>query len=75
MVDEATDVSNVEQASICVRCIRIKNEKEVCEEFLGFCSLPSTNAATITSKINEFMVTCTLNMTNLVGKGFNIQLL
>ena len=72
MVDEATDVSNIEQASICVRYISIKNENvEVCEEFLGFCSLPSTDAATITSKINEFMITCSLNMTNLIGKGFD----
>lgn len=34
-------------------------------------TIPSTDAATITSKINEIMVTYTLNMTNLVGKGFD----
>ena len=42
MLDEATDVSMVEQVSICVRYVRIKGEElEVCEEFLGFCSVPS----------------------------------
>ena len=72
MVDEATDVSTTEQVSICIRYIRDKGEElEVCEEFLGFCSVPSTDAETITSAIVTFINNCGLNTTRLVGKGFD----
>ena len=72
MVDEGTDVSTTEQASICVRYVSVKGEKlEVCEEFLGFCSIPSTDVATITSAIVTFMVNCGLNMSTMIGKGFD----
>lgn len=56
MVDEATDVSKVEQVRVCVRYVNVKDEElEVCEEFLGFCSVSSTDAETITSTIVTFM--------------------
>ena len=72
MVDEATDVSTTEQVSICIRYIRDKGEElEVCEEFLGFCSVPSTDAETITSAIVTFINNCGLNTTRLVGKGLD----
>jgi len=68
---QATDVSMVEQVSICVCYVRIKGEElEVCEEFLGF-SVPSTDAEKITSTIVSFMKDCGLNMSRLVGKGFD----
>jgi len=71
-LDEASDVSMVEQVRICARYVRIKGEElEVCEEFLGFCSVPSTDAETITSTIVSFMKDCGLNMSRLVGKGFD----
>ena len=42
MIDEATDVSATEQVSICVRYVRERGTEmlEVCEMFLGFCSVP-----------------------------------
>ena len=37
MADEATDVSTVEQVSICIRYVCVRDEElDVCEEFLGF---------------------------------------
>ena len=72
MVDETTDVSTTEQLSICVRYVHIKgDELEVCEEFLGFCAVSSTDAETITSTIITFMKNCGLNMEKLCGKGFD----
>lgn len=49
MADETTDVSTIEQVSICVRYVRVRDEElEVCEEFLGFASVLSTTAEVIT---------------------------
>lgn len=72
MADETTDVSTIEQVSLCVRYVMVKYEKlEVCEDFLGFCSVSSTDAETITSTMVAFMSDCGLNMEKFVGKGFD----
>ena len=55
-----------------MRYVHAKGEVlEVCEEFLGFCSVPCTDAATITSTIVAFMNDCGLSMAKLTGKGFD----
>lgn len=72
MVDEATDVSTVEQVSVCVRYIKVlSDELEVCEEFLGFTSVASTTAETITSALVDFMTECGLDRAKFIGKGFD----
>ena len=73
MADEATDVSTTEQLSVCVHYVREKTTGalEVCEEFLGFCSIPTIGAEEITSAIVELSSACGLNMARLVGKGFD----
>ena len=72
MVDETIDVSTTEQLSICVRYVHTKgDELEVCEDFLGFCAVSSTDAETITATIITFMNNCGLNMAKLCGKGFD----
>ena len=72
MADETTDVSTTEQLSICARYVRETDAGvEVCEEFLGFCSLPATGAQDITSAIVEFSRAHGMNMARLVGMGFD----
>ena len=72
MVDETTDISTTEQASICVHYVNITgDELDICEDFLGFCALASTDAGSITSAIVEFSKSCGLDMSKLVGKGFD----
>lgn len=73
MADEATDVSTTEKLSVCVRYVRKKSmgELEVCEEFLGFCSIHTIRAKDITSAIVELAHACELNLATLVGKGFD----
>ena len=72
MADETTDVSTVEQLSICVRFLSVcNNEIEVREEFLGFCALPTTTAESITSAMIQFMKNAGLDTNKLVGKGFD----
>ena len=44
---------------------------EVCEEFLWFFSVPTADAGTITSAVDDFANSCGLNMVCLVGKGFD----
>ena len=77
MVHETTDTSTTEQVSICVRYVQERGTGmlEVCEEFLGFCSVPRADAAMITSAVDGFANSCGLNMVRLVGrlvgKGFD----
>ena len=73
MADEATDASTTEQLSVCVRYVRETSTGaiEVCEEFLGFSSLPTIGAEDITSSIVDLLGACGLNMARLVGKGFD----
>ena len=72
MADETADVSAIEQLSICVRYVRVTSTGlEVCEEFIGFSSLPATGAQDITSAIVNFTRANRLNMSKLVGKGFD----
>jgi hypothetical protein len=73
MADETTDVSTSEQLSICIRYLHHGSEEEleVCEDFIGFCYLPLTNAETITTTMITFLKNCDLNMDKLVGKGFH----
>lgn len=73
MADETTDASTKEQVSVCIRYIRRNSlhKLEVCEEFLGFCSVPVTNAETITLPIVSLANSAGLNLDKLVGKGFD----
>ena len=73
MADETTDVSTKEQVSVCARYIRRNNQHglEVCEEFLGYCSVPTANAEGITSAIVGLAEGAGLTMAQLVGKGFD----
>ena len=72
MADETIDVSTVEQVSICVRYVCVKDEElEVCEEFLGFVSVPSTGAEVITSAIDGFLKSSGLDLNKFIGKGFD----
>ncbi len=56
---------------MCVRYVQKTSigAVEVCEEFLGFCSIPSIGAEDITPAIVELSSACGLNMARLVGKG------
>ena len=51
-----------------IACI---NYIEVCEEFLGFCSVPIVHAEAITSAIVGLANGTGLNLAKLVGKGFD----
>lgn len=47
MADEAMNVSTTEQLSVCVHFEKSTGALEVCEEFLGFSSIPTIGAEDI----------------------------
>jgi len=73
MADECTDVSTVEQMSICLRFVDESNPRqpEVREEFVGFIELESTTADCITKEILKFLGLCSLDISNLRGQGYD----
>ena len=47
MADEAMNVSTTEQLSVCVHFEKSTGALDVCEEFLGFSSIPTIGAEDI----------------------------
>lgn len=74
MADETTDVLTKEQVSACVRYIRKiqPHGLQVCEEFLGFCSVSVANAETIMSAITGLAEGAGLKMDKLVWRPHNL---
>ena len=60
MADETTNASTIEQVTVCICYVHEDSvdELEVCEEFLGFCSVPTTDAENITPAIVGFAKNC-----------------
>ena len=73
MADETTDCGGTEQLALCVRYIHeeIIGKFEVCEDFLGFIALKTTNAENITDKMLEKLSEWGVDLTKLRGKGFD----
>lgn len=73
MADESTDVSTLEQMSICLRFVDESHpsQPEVREEFSGFIQLENTNADSISRSILEFLENCNLDIGNLRGQGYD----
>ncbi len=69
MVDETTDVSNVEQVEICVRWV---NEKfEVQEEFVGLYEVASTGADIIYTAITDVLLRLNLALSRVRGQCYD----
>lgn len=70
MADETADISGKEQMSLGMRCFDTST-MSIKEEFLGFTELKKLYAEAIASNILEFSNNVGLNMTKLVGLGFD----
>ena len=77
MADETTDCGGTEQLALCVRYIHeeIIGKFEVCEDFLGFKALKTTNAENITDKMLEKLSEWGVDLTKLRGKGLMVPVL
>ena len=71
--DESTDVSTLEQMSICLRFVDESHphQPEVREEFIGFVQLEKTDADSISKSILEFLENCNLDISNFRGQGYD----
>ena len=73
MADECTDVSTLEQMSMCFRFVDESkhHQPEIREEFVGFVKLQKADADTIYKEIMEFIRDCNLDVANLRGQGYD----
>ncbi|XP_018406788.1 PREDICTED: 52 kDa repressor of the inhibitor of the protein kinase-like, partial [Cyphomyrmex costatus] len=74
LADETADISGIEQLSIGVRFVEKNNDSvstRICEEFLGFVPLEKLNAEHIALEILSFCKRNDINMSKLVGLGFD----
>ena len=73
MADECTDVSTLEQMSMCFRFVDESkcDQPEIREEFVGFVKLQKTDADTIYKEIMAFIRDCNLDVANLRGQGYD----
>ena len=69
MADETTDVSTMEQMSICIRFVN--SNMEVCEEFLGFVKLTNMDAQSVFDVLIPTLKGWGLDLTGLVGQGYD----
>ena len=68
MVDETTDVSNKEQATVVIRHIE---SFTVHEEFLGLYCLPSIESDVIVGMIKDVLIRMNLNINRLRGQCYD----
>ena len=69
MADEACDISNLEQVTMCIRWV--DNEYTVQEDFIGLVQLPNAAAATITSALKDVLVWCSLHLSMCHGQAYD----
>ena len=69
MADETTDSSNAEQVTVFFRCIN--KDFEVNEEFIGLYHVPSIDAATLTSVIQDVFVRMNFSIGKLRGQCYD----
>ena len=69
MVDETTDVSNVEQVVVCLRWV---NEMlKVQEDFVGLYEVASTGAKTIYTAMNDVLLRLNLSISKIRGQCYD----
>ena len=69
MMDETTDVSNREQATIVLR--HVTNEMEVLEEFIGLYQVPAIDSDTLTEVVKDALCRCNLPLCKLRGQCYD----
>ena len=69
MMDETTDVSNHEQATIVLR--HVTNKMEVLEEFIGMYQVPSIDSKTLAEVAKDALCRCNLPLNKLRGQCYD----
>ena len=69
MVDDTTDISNVEQMSLCLRYV--KDDLTVSEIFLGFIETPSTTGENMYKQLCDSLNALGLSLDQCRGQGYD----
>lgn len=75
LADETTDISTIEQCSICVRYVKnigtSHNQFTICENFLTFVPIKSTCGKDLADAIINGLILCNIDVSNLRGQGYD----
>lgn len=75
LADETTDISTIEQCSICVRYVKnigtSHNQFTICENFLTFVPIKSTCGKDLADAIINELILCNIDVSNLRGQGYD----
>lgn len=69
LCDETTDISAVEQLTLCARYVDVPNN--VIQDFLGFIKMESTTGIAIMTAIKNELENISLSFENLRGQGYD----
>jgi len=69
IADEGTDISNIEQLSLCIRSV--DDNFEVSEDFVGFYELSNIKSETIVNSIKDILIRCHLSLGNCRGQTYD----
>ena len=69
VADEGTDISNIEQLSLCIRSV--DDNFEVSEDFVGFYELSNIKSETIVNSIQDILIRCQLSLGNCRGQTYD----
>lgn len=73
LADETSDISSIEQFSLCVRYIESvdANNFKIVEQFLKFVQVESTTGQNLADVILTTLTTCGINLNYLRGQGYD----
>ncbi|KAJ8931949.1 hypothetical protein NQ314_015090 [Rhamnusium bicolor] len=72
LADETTDISRIEQFSLCIRYVdEDEDGMKLREDFLTFVPVHDFTGATLASTLKETLVSLGLNLNNLRGQGYD----
>jgi Domain of unknown function (DUF4371)/hAT family C-terminal dimerisation region len=69
IADETTDISRIEQLSLCIR--HVDASFEIHDDFVGMYAIPRTDAVTITSVIKDSMCRLNLSLANMRAQCYD----
>ena len=69
LADEARDISNMEQLTMCIRWV--DKRYEVHEDCIGLIQVPNITSAILTAAIKDTLIRCNLPLTLCRGQGYD----
>ncbi|XP_050529454.1 52 kDa repressor of the inhibitor of the protein kinase-like [Daktulosphaira vitifoliae] len=69
LADESTDISSIEQFSICVRYL--DSEPNICEDFLGFVPVTDVSGQALAKSIKNYLIDIGVDCSFMYGQGYD----